>query len=307
MGDTLRRLLEASLSATSLSTYSRPWEILRQFKTERLPASTSIFPLSSDNLALFLAFLAEKNYAGSTVTTYISALSFPHRLAGWPDPTKSEMVKLALRGYSKLYPSQDPTLPITLPILERIITACDDVLSVSYQRKLIKAMYAFAFFAALRVGVITGGTGQHAKNVITIDQFFFLRDELNNIVAVKLVLKYYKHSDPTKPVELIMYREHPICPVSLMLDYVTLRGSAPGPLFCWADGAVISRSYFTRSLKDVLQYFNLDEDRYKTHSFRIGAASWAAAKGMSDSQIRVFGRWNSNAFLRYIRIPTLGT
>ena len=29
----------------------------------------------------------------------------------------------------------------------------------------------------------------------------------------------------------IMYREHPICPVSLMLDYVTLRGSAPGPLF----------------------------------------------------------------------------
>ena len=88
----------------------------------------------------------------------------------------------------------------------------------------------------------------------------------------------------------IMYREHPICPVSLMLDYVTLRGSAPGPLFCWADGAVISRSYFTRSLKEVLQYCNLDEDRYKAHSFRIGAASWAAAKGMCDSQIRVFGR-----------------
>ena len=239
--------------------------------------------------------------------TYISALSFPHRLAGWPDPTKSEMVKLALRGYSKLYPSQDTRLPITLPILERIITACNDVFSVCYQRKLIKAMYALAFFAALRVGEITRGPGQQTKNVITIDQFFFLRDKLNNIVAAKLVLKHYKHSDPTKPVELLMYREHPICPVSLMMDYVTLRGGAPGPLFCWADGAVISRSYFTRSLKEVLQYCNLDENRYQTHSFRIGAASWAAAKGMSDSQIRVFGRWNSNAFLRYIRIPTLAT
>ena len=48
---------------------------------------------------------------------YVSALSFPHWLASWPDPTKSETVKLALRGYSKLYPSQDTRLPITLPII----------------------------------------------------------------------------------------------------------------------------------------------------------------------------------------------
>lgn len=71
-----------------------------------------------------------------------------------------------------------------------------------------------------------------------------------------------------------------------MPEYVTLRGSLPGPLFCWADGADISRSYFTQSIKDVLQYCNLDEDRYKT--FRIGAASRAAAKGMSDSQIHSY-------------------
>ena len=66
--------------------------------------------------------------------TYVSAVSYPHRLAGWPDPTKNEMVKLALRGYSKLYPSQHTRLPITLPILERIITACNHLSSVCYQR-----------------------------------------------------------------------------------------------------------------------------------------------------------------------------
>lgn len=126
-------------------------------------------------------------------------------------------------------------------------------------------------------------------------------------MAAKLVLKHYKHSDPTRAVELLVYRDQPICPVSQMLDYVSMRGNAPGPLFCWADGSSIFRSYFTRSLKEVLQYCNLDEDRYKTHSFQIGAASWAAEKGMSDSQTRAFGRWNSNAFLKYIRMPTLGT
>ena len=96
-----------------------------------------------------------------------SALSFPHRLAGWPDPTKSEMVKFALHRYSKLYPSQDPRLPITLPILERIITAFNYMFSVCYQQKLIQAMYALSFLAALRVGEITGDLGQQDKNVNT--------------------------------------------------------------------------------------------------------------------------------------------
>lgn len=187
--------------------------------------------------------------------TYVSAVSYPHRLAGWPDPTKNEMVKLA---HSKLYPSQDTRLPIILPILERILTACNQFSSVCYQRKLLQAMFSLAFFAALRVGEITGGPAHHIKNVITMDQLFFLRDNLNSIVAAKLVLKHYKHSDPTQPVELLVYRDQPICPLSQMLDYVSVRGNAPGALFCWADGSPISRSYFTRSLKEDLQYCNLD-------------------------------------------------
>ena len=89
MGDTLRCLLEASLNNASLYTYRRPSEILLQFKIERLPATTPIFPLSSETLVLFLAYLAEKKYAGSTIMTYVSAVSYPYRLAGWPDPTKN--------------------------------------------------------------------------------------------------------------------------------------------------------------------------------------------------------------------------
>ena len=51
----------------------------------------------------------------------------------------------------------------------------------------------------------------------------------------------------------------------------------------------------------------LDPSLYKSHSFRIGAASWAAAKGFSNSKIRQLGRWISNAFLNYIQTPSLAT
>lgn len=135
--------------------YRRPWQMLQKFIRDRLGLQIQLFPLSAHTLALFIAFLAEKNYAASTVSSYISALSFPHRLASVPDPTKSEMIRLALRGYSKMNPSRDTRLPISLPILENIILACEHTKSSLYSKKLTQAMYALAFFAALRVGEIT--------------------------------------------------------------------------------------------------------------------------------------------------------
>ena len=66
-------------------------------------------------------------------------------------------------------------------------------------------------------------------------------------------------------------------------------------------------SFFVEQLNRALRFCNLDPALYKLHSFRIGAATWAAAKGFSDTQIRQLGRWKSNAFLKYIRVPSLST
>ena len=112
-------LLGASLSTTSLNTYRGPWHLFRQFYSDRLHLQGPIFPISTEHLALFIAYLAEQKYVASTVLTYISALSFPHHLASLPDPTKMDMIQLALRGYSKLNPSHDTRLPISLPLLEK--------------------------------------------------------------------------------------------------------------------------------------------------------------------------------------------
>jgi len=47
-----------------------------------------------------------------------------------------------------------------------------------------------------------------------------------------------------------------------------------------------------------LSFIGLSAQWHKGHSFRIGAATWAMQIGNTDSQIRVMGKWHSNAFLK---------
>ena len=59
----------------------------------------------------------------------------------------------------------------------------------------------------------------------------------------------------------------------------------------------------TTTGNEALQAAGLDESRYCSHSFHIGAATAAAARGMEDSVIKTLGRWRSLAYLDYVKIP----
>lgn len=172
----------------------------------------------------------------------------------------------------------------------------------AYQKCLMSAMCSLAFYAFLRVGEISTTTGP-CNNLIHITQLDRLVDKQGNVKALQLSLCQYKQSVPGQPFVVYIYPKDICCPVQLILSYVSLRGHSPGPLFCWPDGKAISRTFFIAQLNAAFKFNNLDSSLYKGHSFCIGAASWAAAKGFSDSQICLLGRWKSNAFLRYIRTP----
>ena len=95
--------------------------------------------------------------------------------------------------------------------------------------------------------------------------------------------------------------------MQFLLGYLTLRGDRRGPFLVNLDNSLLSRRSFTDLLSLSLKSCGLSPQLYKSHSFRIGAASFAADRGMSDAQIWALGGWKSNAFLKYIRIPYLST
>ena len=86
-----------------------------------------------------------------------------------------------------------------------------------------------------------------------------------------------------------------------ILAYLALRGPFPGPIF--QDKSPLSRLDLVRTVWFALESQGLDIRRFNGHTFRIGAATTAAACGIEDSLIQALGRWKSSAFTTYIQTP----
>ena len=223
--------------------------------------------------------------------------------SGWVNgPPKVFWVIEILKGYGKLDSRVDTRLPITLPILRNIVQQTPSLCSSEYRAYLFQAMCTTAFFAFLRIGEIT--CCPRSPTVLQIDQVVKLLDTSGKIPGLKIMFANFKHSYNRPNVTLTLHRRTDICPVQSLLDYFACRGVSAGPLFRTRDGHAVSRKLFTDHLAILFRACGLDFNKYKGHSFRIGAATFAAECGYSDAQIRLMGRWKSDAFRKYIRGPS---
>ena len=306
MAPIVHGLLSASLRKSSVPTYQRAWKLYQEFQGSVYHQSTTSSPISPATLALFIAYLFERNYASSTVNTYVSALGYFHRLAGHCDPTKTFYIIEMLKGYGKLCHKLDSRLPITLPILVRMMQASNDVCVSQYQSYMFKAMCSMAFFAFLRIGEITVSKRESfSSNLLQLGQVSRQCGQNDEVVSLVITFKNYKHNYNQNPFSIVLARQLNACPVKSFLDYFLLRGPSSGPLFINQEGLPVLRSDFCKMLCSVVHLCNLDPTKYNGHSFRIGAATYAAEQGFSDTQIRQLGRWKSDAFKKYIRIASM--
>ena len=80
-----------------------------------------------------------------------------------------------------------------------------------------------------------------------------------------------------------------------------VRGQVPGYFFQHAEGLPLMRYQFWKLADLVLTRVGVTSMRFGIHSFRIGAASAAAAMGYSSKEIKRLGRWSSDSFCKYVR------
>lgn len=277
----------------SWSIYQRAIDALSAFLTQFNIEGT--LPISPVVLGFFISYMHNKQYAASTIETYVSAIGFVHKLYDEKDPSGSFIVKKAIQGVKKDRPTADVRLPITQPILHKLVDAIHHCADTLYKQTMYASMFRLAFAAFLRVG-------EMAMSHKNEDNILALRDITRNQESggIRITFRKFKHSGGRKKVVEIA-RQQRSCPVQALEKYLHIRGQQPGYLFQWPTGKAVKREEFNRILQSTLNFCQLDPLTYKTHSFRIGAATHAASLGYSKMQLQEMGRWRSDAFLKYVR------
>ncbi|XP_062570270.1 uncharacterized protein LOC134232331 [Saccostrea cucullata] len=297
--DNIAKLASAALAPSTKLTYKRAWTTFDTFSGSfKIPNSV---PFSVTTVALFVSYLFQEAFSPRTISTYLSAIAYAHKMLNFEDPTRAFVIQKLVAGAYRLGNTFDIRLPITTNILNRLLDVIPDVINDKYTQSLFKALFLFAFSSFARIGELICAAPEKASDVVQLADVT-LSSVKGKITAINVCFKKFKHNSNGVPkVISFAHGDCKISAISATTDYLKVRTNCQGPMFVSNTGSPILRTTFDRTLRSCLRLCNLDSSRYKGHSFRIGAATVAADKGLSDAQIRSMGRWHSNAFLKYIR------
>lgn len=264
------------------------------------------FPVNENILCSFATFLATQGIKVQTIKCYLSGVRSLQIAYGFPDPQigpnlprLESIIKGVKRSQVEAGSSPRPRLPITPDILSLI----QQSLPATRDGRMIWAACCTGFFGFLRAAEFTVPSWEQYDAAVHLSLADIALDSHSAPTVLRLNIKASK-TDPFRQGVKIFLGRTPssVCPIKAMVSYLASRGPSPGPLFLFSNGAVLSRPLLVAAVREGLAAKGFDVSLYCGHSFRIGAATTAASKGVEDSTIQILGRWQSSAYLRYVRL-----
>ena len=167
---------------------------------------------------------------------------------------------------------QRERLPITPEILRKIRAVWE---SEGHQPdiKMLWVACCVCFFAFLRRGEMTVPSDEGYDPAVHLNVQDVAMDDPRSPTLLQIKIKQSKTDPFRKGISLYVGRTFSVlCPVVAILDYLVVKGTAPGPLFKFMDGRLLTRTRFAWAIRTALQKVGIAPLKYNTHSFRIGAA-----------------------------------
>ena len=265
------------------------------------------FPVSESNLIRFVAFHYESRLAGATVKNYLAAIRYTQIALGLGDPQLSNLPRLeyVVKGFkrSATYATCRTRLPITPDILcqsKRVWQGWQNCRDAS----MLWAAVTMCFCGFLRSGEVVVPSPSSFDPSLHLCYGDVMVDSNDTPSIVQIRIKISKTDPFRKGIFVYLgVTGGSLCPVAAVLDFMVRRGPGEGPFFTFANGSFLTRDRFVQAVREALSCAGVDSSAYAGHSFRIGAATTAARRGIPDSMIKMLGRWESSAYTVYIRTP----
>lgn len=288
-------LLDASLAESTHIVYANAVQSFKNFLNSY--GFHLKWPITVNHILRYIAYLSLNGLSSKTTQTYLSALSFYHKVRHLPDPTKDFVVQKVALGYKRNSYKPDVRRPITFDILQKISPALDFVCSSPYETRLFRAAFMLAFFGFLRVGELVGHKHQP-------DRTLQVNDISVNHHHIILFIRYSKTDQIGKGNTLLISasRNPLLCPVRAITQFLACRPTGSDQLFCHSNCLPMTRYQFTAVLTKALNYVNIPPENFKSHSMRLGAATSCSLNSVPSEQIQAMGRWTSTCYKSYIRI-----
>ena len=191
-------------------------------------------------------------------------------------------------------------LPITITLLRHLKANLSVLPHLGrHDKRLYWAAFSLAFYGFLRVSEFTPPFSRHFNSRVHL----LRRDVTIHPGHLELRIKRSKTDQFRQSATVIVgATESSTCPVRAMTRFLRgTTGHSSRPLFTLHDGSYLTRSKVSRMTKHLLSAAGVDTTRFSSHSFRIGAATAAAAAGLPETLIQALGRWRSSAYKTYVR------
>ena len=301
--------IAASVSADTKSNYNTALNMLAACQSS-LNRRMSV-PLLDQDVLCFVSFMANRGVQESTISAYLSGIRFALLSAGHEcDNLRSPVVKQVLKGIHNL--RRDPRVKAMKKTRRAMTTShlklLGHALATSklseYTRSAIWAVALLAFWGALRIGEVLcplAGAFDEQSSLLVSDVRISQK-------VTKLWIRSPKKCTPSGDIiEVFPVPDSSLDPIKAVLNFYEMRKHIHGdeagvPFFIEEDGKCFTKKKFNKLLRTLLDPFILgDRDKLCGHSFRSGLATLMEAAGMSEEDIKAWGRWSSEAFRRYCK------
>lgn len=249
-----------------------------------------IIPASPETIAAYLSFFAG-THSIATLQRRLVSIAKGHTVRGYTDPTKSDLVKLTMRGIRRIHGKPQTQAS---PILKD-----DLIIMLSHIPQNIKGMRDAAL-------LLLGFCGALRRSELVSVKMEDLEFTSQGIVLT-LTRSKTDQTGQGRKIGIPVGRGR-ICPVGSVGNWIKNANIEYGYLFrSIAKGGKVSNEPLSdRAISDIIKSYaqkaGLDPSRYSGHSLRAGLATSAAQNGISSWKIRAQTGHKTEAMLaRYIR------